>query len=80
MPVRSLIPAFVSLQDARVRKGGAFPSPCVNVCRMSPQSGWCEGCWRTLDEIRLWGGMSDAARQECWARIESRQAEAGIKP
>ncbi|MCD8514745.1 MAG: DUF1289 domain-containing protein [Burkholderiaceae bacterium] len=45
-----------------------------------PQSGWCEGCWRTLDEIRLWGGMNDAAKQDCWVRIESRQAEAGIKP
>jgi predicted Fe-S protein YdhL (DUF1289 family) len=27
------------------------PSPCVNVCALDPQTGWCRGCLRTLDEI-----------------------------
>ncbi|MGA1318970.1 MAG: DUF1289 domain-containing protein, partial [Rubrivivax sp.] len=29
----------------------AVPSPCINVCRIEPASGWCEGCARTLEEI-----------------------------
>ena len=29
-------------------------SPCVNVCRMSDASGYCEGCRRSLDEIARW--------------------------
>nr|WP_246316071.1 DUF1289 domain-containing protein [Tepidicella baoligensis] len=74
-----MLPAFVSLEDARARKGGAFPSPCVNVCRMSAVSGLCEGCWRTLDEIRLWSGLDDAGRQACWARVEARQRAAGLR-
>ncbi|MCD8515357.1 MAG: DUF1289 domain-containing protein [Burkholderiaceae bacterium] len=45
---------------------------------MSPTSGLCEGCWRSLDEIRLWGSMSDAARQDCWTQIEARQTAAGL--
>ena len=34
------------------------PSPCNNVCRMNPDTGLCEGCFRTLDEIAAWSGMS----------------------
>lgn len=79
MPVLSAQPIFVSLDGARARKGGDFPSPCISVCRMSPSSGLCEGCWRTLDEIRRWGGMSDEAKQACWTIIENRQLAAGIK-
>ena len=78
MPVRPPVPAPVSLADARQRKGGAFPSPCVNVCRMSPRSGWCEGCWRTIDEIRQWSVMDEAERATCWERIMARQREAGV--
>jgi len=79
MPVLSAQPPFVSLQSARMRKGGTCPSPCVNVCRMSPSSGLCEGCWRSLNEISQWGGMSEAAKLACWEAIEARQAQAGIK-
>ena len=34
------------------------PSPCIQICRISPLTGWCEGCQRRLEEIGLWGGMS----------------------
>jgi predicted Fe-S protein YdhL (DUF1289 family) len=30
------------------------PSPCIGVCRIDRDTGWCEGCWRTLDEIADW--------------------------
>jgi predicted Fe-S protein YdhL (DUF1289 family) len=78
MPAWSDQPVFVSLEGTRARQAGDFPSPCVNVCRMSPRSGLCEGCWRTLDEIRRWGSMSDAAKQACWTALENRQTAAGI--
>jgi len=81
MPVRPLQPLPVTLQDARARKGGAYPSPCVNVCRMSPITGWCEGCWRTIDEIRCWSQLDDTARAACWGQIEARQsASAAHRP
>ncbi|MFM7709035.1 MAG: DUF1289 domain-containing protein [Gammaproteobacteria bacterium] len=32
----------------------SVPSPCIDVCRFDPQTGWCLGCGRTLDEARQW--------------------------
>ncbi len=28
------------------------PSPCIAVCRLDEATGFCEGCFRTIDEIR----------------------------
>jgi uncharacterized protein len=50
------------------------PSPCINVCRMHPASGLCEGCWRTLDEIAAWGVSSDDAKRAVWVLIEQRKS------
>ena len=30
-------------------------SPCVSVCTIDPDSGYCVGCNRTDEEIALWG-------------------------
>jgi uncharacterized protein len=32
----------------------SVPSPCIDVCRFDPQTDWCLGCGRTLDEARQW--------------------------
>jgi prolyl-tRNA editing enzyme YbaK/EbsC (Cys-tRNA(Pro) deacylase)/predicted Fe-S protein YdhL (DUF1289 family) len=48
------------------------PSPCISVCRMSETTGWCEGCYRTLDEIRQWSRIDDPAKRSLWATIETR--------
>jgi predicted Fe-S protein YdhL (DUF1289 family) len=45
------------------------PSPCISVCRMDAVTGWCQGCFRTLDEIAVWGGASDAQRRATWAQL-----------
>lgn len=50
------------------------PSPCISVCRMSADSGLCEGCFRTLDEIRLWGTLPDEKKRAIWRQIEQRVA------
>lgn len=49
-------------------------SPCINICQMHADTGWCEGCLRTLDEIAGWGGLSDAARRQILAALPARQA------
>jgi len=56
---------------------GDAPSPCTSVCRMDRQSGFCEGCLRTIPEIAAWSKMDDAARRGVWRAIELR-ARAGI--
>ncbi|WP_296509356.1 YbaK/EbsC family protein [Rhodoferax sp.] len=49
-----------------------IPSPCVNVCRMDTGSGLCEGCFRTIEDIREWGRSDDAAKKRMWAHITER--------
>lgn len=48
------------------------PSPCVSVCRMDTGSGLCDGCFRTIDEIRDWGRSDDTAKQVMWGHITER--------
>ena len=51
------------------------PSPCINVCKMNAQTGLCEGCFRTLDEIVKWGTASNEYKRAVWVEIEKRQHE-----
>ncbi|WP_211453807.1 DUF1289 domain-containing protein [Collimonas antrihumi] len=48
-------------------------SPCINVCVMNADSGLCEGCWRTLDEIAAWSGATDAQKRSIWQHILQRR-------
>jgi len=50
------------------------PSPCVSVCRMDAQRAFCEGCLRSLDEIRLWSTASDPQKKAVWELIAQRIA------
>jgi len=52
------------------------PSPCSSVCRIDPASGFCEGCWRTLDEIVAWSTLSDQEKRAVWTELERRRAAA----
>jgi predicted Fe-S protein YdhL (DUF1289 family) len=52
-----------------------IPSPCINVCRMVPATGLCEGCMRTIDEIVAWGRADDAYKRAVWAEIRRREAQ-----
>lgn len=39
----------------------AILSPCVGICRLDAL-GYCEGCYRTGDEIARWRSMSETER------------------
>ena len=56
-----------------IRPGGDVPSPCNSVCRMNPDSGLCEGCLRTLDEIAAWSVMSDGEKRAVLAQLTARR-------
>ena len=32
-----------------------IPSPCIHICTVDTDSGYCMGCSRTQDEIEKWG-------------------------
>jgi hypothetical protein len=54
-------------------------SPCINVCQMSPQTGLCEGCLRTIDEIVAWGSAGDDYKRAVWAEIRRREQQIGFR-
>lgn len=61
------------LEKAReVDPASPVPSPCISVCRMDAVSGWCEGCFRTLDEIAEWGMSSEAQKRAVWKLLLER--------
>ena len=66
-----------TLKKARLRQPQAdVPSPCVSVCQMDETTGWCKGCWRTLDEIAHWSVLDESEKLAVWHDIERRQTTA----
>ncbi len=49
-------------------------SPCIDICRMDPASGLCEGCARTIDEIAVWSQLDDARKRAVLAALPARRA------
>ena len=53
------------------------PSPCINVCRMNSQTGWCEGCFRTIDEIACWSGATREEKLAVLGKLGARKNTIG---
>jgi uncharacterized protein len=51
---------------------GDVPSPCISVCKLDSATEFCEGCYRTLDEIAAWGRMDDGSKRVVWGLIAER--------
>ena len=47
-------------------------TPCVKVCAVDGQSGYCLGCRRTLPEIAGWARLSDEERAAIMAALPHR--------
>jgi hypothetical protein len=73
---------LIVLRARQVGAGGAsrVPSPCISVCRMDPATQWCEGCFRTLDEIAAWARMQDEGKREVWRLIGQRALSRAAAP
>lgn len=66
--------SLVTLRARTVDAAAEVPSPCISVCRMSAATGWCEGCFRTRDEIAAWSRADDDSKRGIWKIIEQRMA------
>jgi predicted Fe-S protein YdhL (DUF1289 family) len=53
-------------------------SPCVSVCRIDPATGYCNGCFRTRDEIQAWGASDSSERLAVLARLRERRRAQGV--
>ena len=47
-------------------------SPCINVCRMTEDRSYCQGCFRTIDEIRAWSKGDNELRLQIWSHLLQR--------
>jgi uncharacterized protein len=54
------------------------PSPCISFCQMDAPTGWCRGCYRTIEEIMRWGQGSEAEKQAVWQALPLRHAQAAF--
>ncbi|HEX7968662.1 MAG TPA: DUF1289 domain-containing protein [Stellaceae bacterium] len=52
-------------------------SPCTAVCVLDPASGFCRGCYRTIDEIAGWASLGAAEKRKILDRLPARRARAG---
>ena len=51
---------------------GPGPTPCIRLCVMHPEAGLCLGCYRSVEEIAAWPGMSREARRALMAELPAR--------
>lgn len=59
---------------ARVWRREEPESPCVRVCVVHPQTGYCLGCGRTVEEIARWPRMTAEERRAVLAVLGEREA------
>jgi predicted Fe-S protein YdhL (DUF1289 family) len=56
---------------------GAAPiSPCTAVCILDPASGYCRGCFRTIDEISAWLLIGPEEKRRILAAVAARKRAA----
>jgi uncharacterized protein len=51
-------------------------SPCIRVCILDPETGLCEGCGRTREEIASWYQLSEEERLQIMSGLEERMRDA----
>lgn len=52
-------------------------SPCISICELDATTDLCVGCYRTRDEIALWGRASNTEKLMVLDQIHVRRVEAG---
>jgi predicted Fe-S protein YdhL (DUF1289 family) len=47
-------------------------SPCVAVCKIDYESGYCIGCKRTIEEITNWSIFNDSQKKKIQQKLKVR--------
>lgn len=48
-------------------------SPCIKVCEIDANSGYCKGCYRTIDEISEWMFLTEKEKMNILIKIRERK-------
>lgn len=51
-------------------------SPCVGVCTMDEATGYCLGCYRTIEEIQGWWDLDNTAKKSVIEETAKREKSA----
>ena len=65
--------AFFAARLQEIGDAVPVPSPCVNICKIDPDTGACHGCRRTLYEIAAWSSLGDADKRRVWQQLPGRE-------
>ncbi|WOD06925.1 DUF1289 domain-containing protein [Marinomonas sp. GJ51-6] len=49
-------------------------SPCIHICSLN-EGNVCTGCYRTGEEISLWGSMDEASQLAVMRKVREREAK-----
>jgi len=63
-------------RDGEDRVSDQVSSPCVNVCQLDSDTGYCIGCMRTLDEIADWLELNNEEKRQVLSKLEDRRKAA----
>ena len=53
-------------------------SPCVGICKLDPETGFCIGCARTGGEIADWMAMDEDRHNDVWRQLPERHSKLAI--
>ena len=59
-----------NIQNIWLRK--EIDSPCIKLCSIHPTERICVGCYRSMEEIGAWSGLSSEVRLEIMSELPSR--------
>ncbi|MBK8909587.1 MAG: DUF1289 domain-containing protein [Rhodospirillales bacterium] len=54
-------------------------SPCIGVCEIDGETGFCRGCYRTVDEIAAWRDASPDVKEGILAHTAARRTGRGTR-
>lgn len=55
----------------------SIESPCISICELDNESGFCTGCLRTREEIAIWGRADNETRLVILEKLRDRRAASG---
>ena len=53
-------------------------SPCVAVCKIDHESGYCIGCNRTLEEIANWSSFNDIQKKKILMKVKKTTSKQNV--
>jgi hypothetical protein len=66
--------------QAYIRGVTEISTPCIRICVLDSETGLCEGCARTLDEVARWPRMSEPERKRIMAELDGRRRRPSPPP